>query len=109
MQVEVAQLQEVVAQYDINLCTKANKQELMVVDNKFRSYVKKDKYKLFVETTELEAHETRTDLNSVTEDVATLNKNLMNDIHTVVRKLTSHLKQPPVEGISPSQIDNLML
>ena len=32
----VAQLMEVVSQYDQNLCTKANKQELLVVDNKFR-------------------------------------------------------------------------
>ena len=95
MQLEVKQLTEIVAQYDINLCTKANKQELFDVDNKFRKFIKKDKYKAFVETTELEAHETKTELNSVVEDVALIKKNMIADIHTVVRKLTSHLKVPP--------------
>ena len=70
MQYEVKQLQEIVAQYDINLCTKANKQELFEVDNKFRKYVKKDKYKIFVEETELGCHETKTELNSLMEEVA---------------------------------------
>ena len=109
MQLEVKQLTEIVAQYDINLCTKANKQELFDVDNKFRKFIKKDKYKAFVETTELEAHETKTELNSVVEDVALIKKNMIADIHTVVRKLTSHLKVPPQEGINPGTVDVLMV
>ena len=40
------------------------------MDNKFRKFVKKDKYKVFVEETELGGHETKVELNSVIEEVA---------------------------------------
>lgn len=79
------------------------------MDNKFRKFIKKDKYKAFVETTELEAHETKSELNSVAEDVAQIKKNMIADIHNVVRKLTSHLKVPPSEGINPATVDALMV
>ena len=49
MTAEVARLKAVIAQYDENLSIKCNKQELIDVDNKFREYVKKDKYKVFKE------------------------------------------------------------
>jgi hypothetical protein len=44
MTAEVDRLEKIVEQYDVNLSVKANKQELMAVDNKFRQYVKKVKY-----------------------------------------------------------------
>ena len=47
MTAEVARLKAIIAQYDENLSIKCNKQELIDVDNKFRDFVKKDKYKLF--------------------------------------------------------------
>ena len=61
MQEDVSTLKQVVEQYDSNLALKANKQELLGVDNKFRLYAKKDKFKKFEEQTELDCHELKTE------------------------------------------------
>lgn len=79
------------------------------MDNKFRKFVKKDKLKPFQETTELEAYQCRVDLDKVIADVATINKNLNNDIHNIVRKMTSHLKPPHAEGMNHAQMDALLI
>ena len=97
MKAEVARFQKIIEQYDENLSVKANKQELLAVDNKFRLFVKKDKYKPFVETTELDHHELKTEVNEISEILKKLEKNLPNDIHLSVRKATAHLKQTPVD------------
>lgn len=47
MQETVATLTEVVGRFDVTLCQKANKQELLIVDNKFRLFVKKDNFEPF--------------------------------------------------------------
>ena len=73
-------LQEIVAKYDENLCTKANKQDMMIVDNKFRNYVLKDKYKVFKEKTEKDYTTMKVDVNHVVTVVAKVTKNLPNDI-----------------------------
>ena len=81
MREDVDKLTEIVQRYDENLCTKANKQELLSVDNKFRKYVKKEKYKPFVETTELEYVDLKAEVADVVKVVTKVKKNLANDIH----------------------------
>ena len=85
---EVKVLTEVVANYDISLCTKANKQELLGVDNKFRQYVKKEKHRPFVEETENDIYNMKDSVSDLVVKLDTLIKNLSNDIHTAVRKAT---------------------
>ena len=80
MREDVDRLVEIVAKYDQNLCTKANKQELLAVDNKFRQYVKKSKYKPFVETTELEYVDLKAEVKDVVQVVTKVKKHLPNDI-----------------------------
>ena len=64
MTAEVTRLKAIIAQYDENLSIKCNKQELVDVDNKLRDFVKKDKYKIFKEETELDAHALKTEVNT---------------------------------------------
>ena len=109
MQDDVAKLTSVVCEYDRNLCTKANKQELFGVDNKFRQYVKKAKYKPFVEETELDLHELKTETNTLNTAVEEIRKNLLGDIHAAVRKATSHLKATPVGEVDKNEVDSLMV
>lgn len=78
---EVKALTQVVGGFDVSLCTKANKQELLGVDNRFRQYVKLALHEPFVETTELEMHDMKTEVNSLVEKLDVLVKNLSNDIH----------------------------
>ena len=47
MQAEVDRLTNVIEQYDVNLCQRATRQDVLEVENKFRKYVKKDKFKPF--------------------------------------------------------------
>ena len=47
VQESVGALTEVVGRFDVQLCLKANKQELLAVDNKFRLFVKKDVFEPF--------------------------------------------------------------
>lgn len=65
MNTEVQQLKTVVLEFDASLCTKANRLDLLSVDNKFRKYVKKDKFKDFVEVTELDASDLKAEVNGV--------------------------------------------
>ena len=76
MQAEVARLKAIIAQYDENLSIKCNKQELMDVDNKFRLFIKKDKYKPFKDETELDVHDLKTEVKSLIRDLDTLKKNV---------------------------------
>ena len=69
MTAEVARLKAIIAQYDENLSIKCNKQELLDVDNKFRNFVKKEKYKIFKEETELGAHDLKTECNTLIRDL----------------------------------------
>ena len=62
------------------------------MDNKFRNYVKKDKYKPFKEQTELDYHEMKTDVNHVVSVVAKVTKNLNNDINKAVRYAMQYVK-----------------
>lgn len=50
----VEKLERITESYDIHLCTKASKQELMALDNKLRQYVKKEKFEPLVATIEKE-------------------------------------------------------
>ena len=109
MREDVDRLVEIVAKYDQNLCTKANKQELLAVDNKFRQYVKKAKYKPFVETTELEYVDLKAEVKDVVQVVTKVKKHLPNDIQQAVRKATSHLKQEPKDQIGGKDIEMLLL
>ena len=86
MTAEVARLKAIIAQYDENLSIKCNKQELIDVDNKFRDFVKKDKYKLFKEETELDAHTLKTEVNTIVRDLETLKKNVQTEILIAVKK-----------------------
>ena len=65
MEAEVDRLSEIVANFDKNLSIKANRQDLLGVDNKFRNFVKKEKYKPFVERTELEGYELKAEISDV--------------------------------------------
>ena len=80
MDANVKKLSKVVEDFDVAMSTKANKQELLAVDNKFRNFVKKTKYKPFVETTELEAHDLKAEVNDVVEKMADLQKSVYIDI-----------------------------
>ena len=73
---EVHKLAGIVAKYDENLCVKANKQELMAVDNKFRLHLKKTKFKEFKTLTETDYDEMKTDVNHVVQVVSKVTKNL---------------------------------
>lgn len=64
----------------------------MSVDNRFRQYVKKEKYKPFVETTEMDHINMKSDVKDLMEICEKIQKNLHNDIHQSVRKATSHLR-----------------
>lgn len=48
----------------------------MDVDNKFRLFIKKDKYKLFKDETELDVHDLKTEVKSLIRDLDTLKKNV---------------------------------
>ena len=59
----VAQLKEIVAKYDENLCTKASKHDINAIDNKLRKYVLKDTYDEFTQTTEKGYNSFKVDLD----------------------------------------------
>lgn len=52
----------------------------MGVDNKFRQYVKKTKYKPFVEVTELDACDLKAEVLGVVDKMSDLEKNVSIDI-----------------------------
>lgn len=83
--------------------------ELLTVDNKFRKYVKKDKNKIFVETTELDAYNLKVNVDDLTEKFGTLSKNLFNDIQSAVRKSTAHLREKQPDGMNPASIDGILV
>ena len=74
MQDEVDRLTEVINRYDENLCIKANRQDVLNFENLLRKYVKKDKYKPFVETTELDSVNLKQEMNDLIEKQDTLEK-----------------------------------
>ena len=77
---------------------KANKQELFSVDNKFRLYAKKEKFKKFVEETEMDCHDLKVETKTLNRTVDTLVKSVHADIQNTVRRATAHLKENKVEN-----------
>lgn len=71
---------------------KANKQELLGVENKLRLYVKDEEFRPFFETTEMDGQEMKAEVNEIKSIVEVVKKNLHSDIHASVRKATSHLR-----------------
>ena len=67
------------------------------MENLLRKYVKKDKYKPFVETTELDSVELRQEMNELIDKMATLEKETKIEIHQTVRKATRDLRTQPVD------------
>ena len=61
MEAEVQHLTGIVQNFEMNLCIKATRQDLLAIDNKFRQYVKKDKQKAFLETTSEDLEKLRGD------------------------------------------------
>ena len=67
MEAEVNRLSGIVYNFDMNLSMKATRHDIMTIDNKFRQYVSKEKYKPFVETTELDTHELKGSIIEIRE------------------------------------------
>ena len=107
MQDEVDRLTEVVYKYDENLCIKANRQDVLNFENLLRKYVKKDKYKPFVETTEMDAVNLKQEMNDLIEKQDTLEKEVKSMIHEQVRKATQSIRtQPPDPNVN---LQNLLI
>lgn len=68
------------ARYDENLCIKANKQEVMACDDKFRKYLRKDRYEDFRNMMNIELESMKKEVKHVVTTVAKVAKNLENDI-----------------------------
>ena len=70
---------------------------MLSVDNKFRLYAKKDKFKKFVEETFDDCHNLKVETKSLNNTVDTLVKSVGADISNAVRRATAHLKETKVE------------
>ena len=77
---EVKKLVKIIARYDENLCIKANKQEVMACDDKFRKYLRKDRYEDFKSITSIELESMKKEVKNVVTMMAKVAKNLENDI-----------------------------
>ena len=67
-------VKEVVHQYDMNLCTKANKQEVNEVIEKFRGYIKKEKFKPWEEKIDTSVWDLQDDMKAMTETLEEIKK-----------------------------------
>jgi len=62
------------------------------VENLLRKYVKKEKYKPFVESTELDIVDLKGEMNGLIEKMENLEKETKAEVHNSVRKATASLK-----------------
>lgn len=92
MEVKCMRLTEAVTNFDKLMSLKASRQDFLALDNKFRLFVKKEKYKPFVETTELEAQDLKAEVNGLIDRFDDLRKVISIEINKTVRKMTSDLR-----------------
>ena len=107
MEDEVDRLTEVINRYDENLCIKANRQDVLNFENLLRKYVKKDKYKPFVETTELDSVNLKQEMNDLIEKQDTLEKEVKSMIHEQVKKATQNIRTQPQDP--NANLQNLLI
>ena len=76
---------------------------MLNVNNKFRNYVQKEKYKPFKKLIKHDYDEMKTDVNHVVEVVTKATRDLQNNVNTCVRKATADLRNNPDKGKSPDK------
>ena len=86
MRAENDKLAECVSNFDVNISLKASKQDLVDLENKFRQFVKKEKYKQFVEVTETDIVEMRAEVNGSLSKMEDIEKHIRRQVKESVKK-----------------------
>ena len=86
MRDKVKKMKHIVARYDEALSTKANKQDVLDVDNKFRKYTKLPVFEEF-KGQALDDYETlKTEVTNATDFLNSVTKTIRREVHVNVRK-----------------------
>jgi len=106
---KVKLLKQIVKKYDENLCQKANKQDVLEVDNKLRHYVKRVEYDDFVEQTQSSIVVIDKECKKVVTVVAKVTKTLPGTINEQVRHAVKQMRSVQAPISQKFDLDNLIV
>ena len=99
MQAENEKLTNCITNFDLSISLKASKQNLVDLENKLRQYVKKEKYKEFMEVTETDIVDMKAEVNGVLSKMEEIEKHIRRQVKESVnkkgKKLYESLKLDP--------------